>query len=159
MLSYLKCLAPHVSLPALLVRGFLILALGAPVFLVGVAPAQAAAPSEAAYTAPAAPLPAAADPLRALIFKLGGDIVALLLFIAGVLLVISVVKGGVEAQLNTIFGSPMGLSKAYMNIITAVILGVLTLLSPILVTTIFNALGDSASSASITVPNPSVTIQ
>ncbi len=148
------------SLTFLLVRGLLVLALTAPgLFAFGSLPAQAAAPSGMVYTASAAPTTApssASDPIRGLILKLAGDLLALMLFIGGVVFTISVAKGALDAQLNTLVGSPMGVSKAQMSLIASVVTGLLTLLSPMLVMAIFNALADSIASADISVPSPTV---
>jgi hypothetical protein len=149
---------PHLS--SLLLRGLLVLALGGPcLFTFESLAAQAAAPEGAAYTAfagPASPPYAGGDPIHALILKMGGDLLALILFIGGVVFTVSVAKGALDAQVNTLVGSPMGVSRAQMNLIATVVTGLLTMFSPLIVIAIFNALAGAITSADITVPAPTV---
>ena len=106
----------RLNLSSVFVRGLLVLALAGPgLFAFGSLPAQAAAPDGVAYTTyagPATPPYAGGDPIHALILKMGGNLLALILFIGGVVFTVSVAKGALDAQVNTLVGSPMGVSRA-----------------------------------------------
>jgi len=160
MLTYLRLCCARYSLVSLAVRAVLILALAGPGLLaVASAPVEAASPSGPALSTPndsGQSGQSGTDPVRALILKLSGDLVALLVFLGGVVLTISIVKGLLDAQVNSLAGSPMGVSHAQLNLIGAIVTGILTLMSPLIIVAVFNALAGVTTSADITVPAPTV---
>lgn len=81
-------------------------------------------------------------------------VIQILVFSSVAIFAVSVARGTWSAQLANLVGSPTGVSQAWMNILAAIFLFVIAVLSPLVVNMIFNLVkADALGALSNAVPS------
>ena len=77
------------------------------------------------------------DEFQARLLEMTKTVIKLILFLSVIVMAIAVPKGALAAKVNNLFGSAMGVSHAWMNVLAAVVAGGVTLMSMPLVDMVF----------------------